>query len=235
MKKIIAVCMIMLGILASCKKADVQPYDRKNGVYFQLYDRWSNTSDTLQYSFVKTQATEYDLMIRVNLQGIPVEYDRKFALKVNAERSTAIEGSDFKTLEEFYHIAAGEFYALVPITLYRGNETLKEGNLIVTLYLEETDDLGLGLDNRQSAVIKYTDRLAKPYYWDEYPSIWGPWSQVKQLTTEAMAGWDFPETREEFFSEPFYTDMYAWSRYMNQYFGRVDVYDENGNKIEPWN
>lgn len=236
MNKILITCAILVCVLGSCKKTETPVYERKNGVYFQLFTtHFDKDKDTISFSFVRyaEQVTTAKVDVRVNLQGIPMDHDRKFIMAVDKERSTAVEGVDFEPLEPFYTIAAGEYYTLVPVTLIRTPKQ-KDEQIMITFTLQETEDLEQGLRERQHAVIKYTDRLMKPIYWDTYVGTWGEWSQVKQLTAERVLGWEFPQTREEFTSQPFNAIMYAGANYMNNWFKENVVYDENNNRIMPW-
>lgn len=233
MNKYIIAILAIFCVMGSCKKAGVEEYSHENGVYFQLFDNWSNKNDTLNYNFVKNELTEAAVDIRVNLQGIPRAYDREFVLRVNAEKSTAKEGVDFKALEPTYAITANEYYATIPVYLKR-NAALKEKTLGLELYLEPTSDLILGFDDRQRAVIMFTDRLMEPYYWKNIISAWGAYSQVKQLTIERETGYEFPLTEEEYRTEPLYTRMQAAANYMNKWFGENVVMDENNQRILPW-
>ena len=244
MKKTIFFIVLLAALLPSCQKAKVEPYSRKNGVYFFLDEftdfntRIKTIVDTLSFSFVRLEETQFEavVQVRVNLQGIHADYDRKFVIKVNREKSTAIEETDYTPLAPYYLITANEYYTMVPITIKRTSALLSK-TLNMVLELEETEDLEVGLREKRTVVIKFTNMLTKPVYWDNSVSayvirIWGEWSRNKQLLAERLCDFEFPETLELYMDNM--TRLDAYSRFTGQYVTENIVLDEDGNRILPW-
>ena len=244
MKKLLFIIVLLAGgLLPSCQKVEVEPYSHKNGVYFFLADIvnsggiiYTRFRDTLTFSFVKLDESQVEAVVpvRVNLQGIPENHDRKFVIKVNKERSTAVEGTDYVPLAPQYVIAANEYYTLVPVTVKR-TPALRSQSLNIVFELEETEDLELGIRERQTLVIKFADMVTKPSYWDYYlGSFMGDWSQTKHLLIERLCNIEILEEWPTADAMAYNQFLYAGSYVVNTYVGENIVIDDDGTRLLPW-
>lgn len=235
MKKIFYSLMFLGGLFAACQENKMDDFEKDGAIYFQLNATdWNNTTDSVVYSFAGKTETELMVNLQVNLMGAATDRDREVRISIDKERTTAEEGVHYKTLPTSYTLPAGSYSMQIPVTLIGTDPRLEEQMFQLTLKLEPSDDLQLGLSQRTVARIQVSSMLVKPYYWDDYlVYYWGSYSKVKHETAILLLGINFPETQEEYW-DVFYTwDAYA--NYVSQYFGEnYPIYDENGNPIDPW-
>lgn len=230
--------LLILSVLAlffSCKENDMNDFTGKDCIYFQLSSNWAETKDSLSYTFAGSEASEATINLRVDLMGQTSDRDRKVKLKVVADQTTATEGTHYKALEDSYILKAGENQMNIPITLYNTDKALEEKSVKLTVDLQPSEDLDLGINGRTRAVIIFSNIMSKPSYWEEGHCDWyfGAYSKVKHECFIRELGMDFPATFEEY-----YANIDYWQQagiYMSQYFkDNYPVYDENGKAIEPW-
>lgn len=236
MKKINLLLMVSLLVLFfSCKENDMADFTGKDCVYFQLNSYWTQTKDSLSFSFAGSEATESTINLQVDLMGQTVDRDRKVKLTVVDDQTTATAGTQYKALDDYYILKAGENQMNIPITIYNTDPALEEKSVKLTVELQPSEDLGLGISGRTRAVIIFSNILTKPSYWEDAYLNWyfGSYSKVKHECTIREIGMDFPATYQEYYPE--YEFWQQAGLYMNQYFQEhYPVYDENGNVIEPW-
>lgn len=230
--------LLILSVLAlffSCKENDMADFTGKDCIYFQLSSSWAQTKDSLSYTFAGSEASEATINLRVDLMGQTSDRDRKVKLKVVADQTTATEGTHYKALEDSYILKAGENQMNIPITLYNTDKALEEKSVKLTVDLQPSEDLDLGINGRTRAVIIFSNIMSKPSYWEEAHCDWyfGTYSKVKHECLIRELGMDFPATEDEYTANIDY-----WQQagiYMSQYFkDNYPVYDENGKAIEPW-
>lgn len=221
--------------LFSCQENDMSDYTGKDAVYFQYSSDWSDSKDSIVYSFAGKESNEGIVNLQVNLMGNTTDYDRTVKLTVATSQTTAKEGLHYKALENAYMLKAGENQVIIPITVYNTDESLETTPVKLVVDLAESDDLSLGIKGRTRAVITISNILSKPSWWDEANMDYymGSYSKVKHEYCIRILGQDFPANYDGFF------DTYEyWQQagvYMSQYFKEnYPIYDENGNAIEPW-
>lgn len=235
MKKIFYIG-ILLGLLsAACQENEMKDFDSNGAVYFQLSTRWSNTVDSVVYSFAGKPEDTYTMKLQVNLMGSATDYDRTVRVVLDRERTTAKEGTHYDALHSSYTLPAGAYQLEIPIILHGKDPELEERTFQIALKLEASDDLQLGLSKRTSARVIISKLFARPVYWEEYglENYFGIYSKVKHEYIMLELKKDFPATAEEFIEE--WAEWQAYGKHMDKYFtDHYPVMDENDNVIEPW-
>ncbi|MFR7810220.1 MAG: DUF4843 domain-containing protein [Butyricimonas faecihominis] len=82
----------MVGLVA-CQENDKTDFDSNGAVYFQVNQgSWSDTRDSIVYSFARKDGDSQTLNVQVNLMGEAVNYERHVRVVVNSGKTTAQEG-----------------------------------------------------------------------------------------------------------------------------------------------
>lgn len=238
MKKIFYITIFFGWLTLACQENEMNDFASDGAVYFQLGSQWSNTVDSVVYSFAGKEMDRDTVKLQVNLMGAAADHDRAVRVVVDRERTTAKEGTHYDALQSAYTLPKGEYKMLIPIVLYGNDPALEERALSVALRLEASDDLQLGLSKRTSAKVVFSKLYTKPVWWDMdfYGSIlgddlFGPYSKVKHEYFMLELEKDFPATYEEVLTE----EWQAYSTHISNYFTEhYPIPDENGNAIEPW-
>lgn len=230
MKKLLCIILISTA-LAGCKENINNGFESEGAVYFQLNrSQWSDQRDSISYSFVGNPDPQATLDVRVMLMGDAAEHARQVRVAVDATRTTATEGTHYKALEGSYTLPAGAFYTDIPLTLYKTDD-LEERSRTLTLVLEPTAGLGLGVTARTTARIIISNTLTRPNDWDDLMVyLFGPWSRVKHEKCVELTGITFEEGASYDF-----TYVTNAAKLVNRWFTEnYPVRDENGDVIEPW-
>lgn len=231
MKKIFYIGML-LGLLTACQENERDDFGSTGAIYFQTNPSdWNNTTDSILYSFAGKAVEEKTLHLQVNLMGEATDHDRKIRLVADQEKTTAEAGVHYQALSDFYILPAGAYSVQIPVTLLRGDTHLKKQFFQLTLRLEASEDLQLGLTRRTITRILMADMYMKPTYWDD--TWWlGDYSAKKHELFIQRFG-DFPETAEDLDND--YARWRAYANTISQYVeDNYPVLDENNQPIEPW-
>lgn len=233
-KYIIFVICALCG-MSACEENDPKGFVGEDAVYFQLNaNNWADTKDSLVYTFAGKTEDKTTINILVNLMGLPVDHDRTIRMHVATDQTTAQEGVHYERLASEYILKAGEMQTTIPVVLLK-DESLSERSYRLTISLDPTDELKLGISKRTTVSIVMSNILTKPYYWEDMwmDYMFGPYSRVKHETFIQVLGHDFPATGEEYREQYSYWQEVMY--HMNNYFTEnYPIYDEYGNIIEPW-
>ena len=168
MKKIFYIG-IFLGLLsAACQENEMKDFDSNGAVYFQLSAQWSNSVDSVVYSFAGKPEDTYTVKLQVNLMGSAADYERTVRVTLDKQLTTAKEGTHYDALHSSYTLPAGAYRMEIPIVLHGNDPELEERTFQIALKLEASDDLQLGLSKRTSARVIISKLFTKPVYWEEY-------------------------------------------------------------------
>lgn len=237
MKKFIYIVSVICALcgMSACEENDPKGFVGEDAVYFQLNAaNWADTKDSLVYTFAGKTEDKATVNVLVNLMGLPVDHDRTIRLHVDAGNTTAQEGKHYERLAGEYTLKAGEMQTVVPVVLLK-DESLSERSYRLTLVLDPTDELQLGITQRTVVSIVMSNILTQPYYWEDQwmDYMFGPYSRVKHEIFIQVLGHDFPATSEEYGDQWDYWQEVMY--HMNNYFvEHYPIYDEYGNIIEPW-
>lgn len=141
-KAYILICGLMF--FASCEK-ELMDYEGEDCLYFdvRLSSSWIDTSLwPHQYfsavSFGNLLVDEVDVSYKIMASGLPKDYDRAFSLTVNADSTTAVEGTDFEAFPKELVIKAGENSTTLAFKIYRTERMLND-TLQLQLQLHENE------------------------------------------------------------------------------------------------
>ena len=222
-------------LLVACQENEMNTFDHEGAVYFQLTSNWSDGVDSVVYSFAGKTIEQDTLWLLVDLMGEAVDYDRALRLVVDAENTTAVEGTHYAALQPEYILPAGAYQVQVPVVLYNKDPMLEERSFQLGMRLEPTSDLQLGLTARTKVRVLLTAMLMKPSYYEKGLSYYfGTYSKAKHEICIQVLGEDFPATYEEFSNNWDY--WVAAGSYMDNYFyENYPIIDPETNMpIEPW-
>ena len=164
MKKIYYIILGLLVGLVACQENDKTDFDSNGAVYFQVNQgSWSDTRDSIVYSFAGKDGDSQTLNVQVNLMGGAVNYERHVRVVVNSGKTTAQEGIHYAALEEEYILPAEAFSMNIPVVLYNKDPRLEEEAFQLVLDLEPSDDLELGLTARTTVRVIISNILTRPY------------------------------------------------------------------------
>ena len=219
-------------LLSACQENEMNGFENDGAVYFQLNATdWTNTADSIVYSFAGKGVTEYMVNLQVDLMGEAVDWDREVRVSIDPELTTAEEGTHYRALETSYVLPAGAYNMQIPVTILGTDPRMENQAFQLAIRLEPSADLGLGLSHRTLARIQFSAMLTMPYYWGEL--YWGEYSKVKHEKLIELLGVDFPATEDEYYDD--YDLWDAYCNYLSQWFAEnYPVEDENGNPIDPW-
>lgn len=137
---------------AGCEK-EMMSYEGVEGVYFAVQHGASYGNErTWPYQpytnveFVKTEANEIQLGIKVMITGPAKDYDRKFWVEVNPDSTTAQVGVHYNAIPNEVTVPANAFTANVPLTLKRAVD-LKKTLKTIGLRLVANESFQLSFPN----------------------------------------------------------------------------------------
>lgn len=248
--------LFALIFFASCEESELTNFKEKDAVFFQLtetdysahftyWDDWLNyEGDSVVFTFggLEPDHPEYlekdTVWLQVNVLGQMSSQERFFDIGINLNNTTAEEGTHYEALESQYPFAADTIHASFPVIL-NNHESLGAEPYTLDIVLESNEAFDLGLEGRTNARILIYNDVVKPLVWDQYYyNYLGPYSKAKhRVVLMTNGGFVVPHTYEDYralqSSEGFYV-IYYWKAPMNAYLEANEVYDENGNRVEPW-
>lgn len=129
-KNILYLIISSLILLVSCEENTDGYYDNIARIYFP------STTDSVNFSFgdqVMTY-TRHIVYMPVRKMGTPATREMKYKVSLNKERSTAIEGVHFTTLQDEYTLLVDSVNAYLPVELIR--DELSEEEVIYKIVLD---------------------------------------------------------------------------------------------------
>ena len=139
-----AILMACVSSFASCSQEDIEPY---SGVPAAIYiqevkqtDIYGNPisyqqgSAELSFSGVPAAYTYDYVSFKVRLAGEVADYDRAYTIKVDPEKTDAIENVDYDLSENTFSIRAGANSDTVNVKVLR-NDRLLQNTLTVSFKL----------------------------------------------------------------------------------------------------
>lgn len=236
MKKIGILGMFLGLLLVACQENEMNDFNSDGAVYFQLSSQWSNTVDSIVYSFAGKTGTTHTVKLQVNLMGEAADHDRTIRVVLDKEQTTAKEGTHYDALQVSYTLPAGAYTMEIPVVLHGDDPALEERSFQVVLRLEASEDLQVGLSKRLLAKVIVSKMLTQPPYWEQayMDYYFGPYSKVKHEHFILELGTDFPATYDDYRED--WELWQAYGKHMDKYFtDHYPILDEYGNAIEPWN
>ncbi len=176
-KSFLMLCLSLL-LCTSC--------DKNDGFYYQDVARvrlvgpsiWTLDTDSLEFSFLtySEDVTEMQMDVEVWLMGETVDYDRTANIVVNSSLTTA--SSDMYEVPSTVTIPAGEHIGELPVILKR-DEILEETTVRLYIEVAASEDFEIGTNEYDHLLLKWTDQISKPSYWDDITEHFGTYSDTK--------------------------------------------------------
>lgn len=244
------ICKIALGFLflcsifVSCEK-DLPVFNsNESGLKFYF----EKSADTLvNYSFAYGVISEYTIMVKVNLMGSPVDYDRPIELEqIMTGDKDAVPGEHYvpfndPSLKGKYIMPKNSTQVEIPIILKRGASLKQESaNLKFTFKLNEV----FSYKSREASMkqIHISDQLVKPANWDNYVNHFlGNYSKSKHqfLIEQIPFKWDDDFINGEWHEYMRYDQNYLFylngvvrEKYNAYKAEHGELMDDNGKPIE---
>lgn len=209
----------LLAVLtAACSHDDLDLYHGIDaGIYIQevgTYDyygnplEYRNESSTLSFTNYGPDVMVLTSSFNVKIMGEVKDYDRPYKLRVDTEKSTAIEGSDFDLSENEFTIKAGQAYDRVTVKLYR-NEHVRQNTLTVCFVLEPNEHFIIPFEDYNKSTnwytasetiksttwkITYGESYSRPTSWDD--TYFGPWTVNKFFLLNQLMGLTINDWKE---------------------------------------
>ncbi|MGM9701624.1 MAG: DUF4843 domain-containing protein [Prevotella sp.] len=167
--------------LGSCEKNGLELYGDEAYLVFEM-PTWGlqNTPlDSMVCSFpaLGDECTEHVMNFKMRIIGKAVDYNRAIKLRVNAEKSTAQEGVNFK-LDPIV-MPAGQYTVDVPLTIYRAG--LKDKQVRLQLEVDPNEHFGVGFEKTSVGIFLWGDKYIKPSNWDtsNYKNCFGEFTETR--------------------------------------------------------
>ena len=240
MRTLIIFCF--LAFLCSCSENDRLVYDEnRHDIYYSIVNK---TRDSIYVSLL-TVENVLTTTIEVKLLGDVLPSPRKFKVEVVKEKTQAKEGIHYKTLPEFFEFPANEFTYKMPVELIRGDLSIKEKPVVLTLRLTAGPDLGIAYTDRSEVRLIIADMLKAPegegYFGDMtiFKKLFGEYSKKKHMMIIELTGHDFWDG-----GYGNYGGVYGLANEQNYYLPYArklykivtenEIKDENGKIIQGW-
>ena len=198
--------------MSSCKQEELLSYDEKPRVYLNLHrdelvtPRPGSFATNILVNFApKHSAVVTDtLLIRVQTSGPLASVERPFDFEVLPGQSDAVEGVDYKILNEKYLMPAGKNDTIVRLVMLR-NDALKKKQVEASFRLTANEHFELGPiadttlnPNRrvQEFKVRVRDIVLKPANWESFiQSYFGTYSEVRyRFVIDVLGKVEFPST-----------------------------------------
>lgn len=208
-----AILMACVSSFASCSQEDIEPY---SGVPAAIYiqevkqtDIYGNPisyqkgSAELSFSGVPAAYTYDYVSFKVRLAGEVVDYDRAYTIKVDPEKTDAIENVDYDLSENTFSIRAGANSDTVNVKVLR-NDRLLQNTLTVSFKLEPNENFTLAINDYKNSsswnvngeicdattyYVQFSEKYNEPNFWTRYPGYFGEFSAKKFAILNGLMGW----------------------------------------------
>lgn len=177
---IIPAITVFLLVLGGCSKKDINGYQNDPRLFIQIPGSGSIAlRDSLIYSFPADPnvGDEDTLWYNACIMGDMTPFDREFAVRINKDSSTAVEGVNFKFGNTV--VAANSVKTRIPVIIYRAG--LKNKSVRLQIEVQENKNFKVGYARYTKAVFIWGDMFLKPDIWDisNYKSAFGEFTPTR--------------------------------------------------------
>lgn len=170
MLSLVAVVVFMIA----CKKEGLQPFELPPAVtFYKAGIDQGRDSLTVSFAVAKEEVILDTVELPIRIVGLAANHDRSVNVKVDSEKTTAIEDS-YELLPGI--ISAGKNQGILRVILKR-IPSLKEKEARLWIALDHSSDFQVGPKELSDYLIKFNDFLTKPASWDQIR--FGEFSQTK--------------------------------------------------------
>lgn len=157
---ILTVCLA--GFLCSCRQDDIDVFGDSRYVYFNTVD---GTHD-IHYSFLYSNGRdEVQVELPLSYSGRLYDVDAVYAVAVDTEETTAVEGVEFE-LPERPSFKAASFKSSLAVTL-KNSERLATTEQKIRLKLVSNDMFLAAVRDSLTMDIYVTDKISMPSWWTQ--------------------------------------------------------------------
>lgn len=235
--------LFILFLFVSCKQNERLIFEGESRVYFV---RDSKKTDTLFLS-IMTSPNGSSFEIPVALLGYALSEEKSYRVEVVPEETTAQENLTYRLEKNEFIFPANTYKTNFPVILYKEDPDLWNEYKYLTLRLVPTQELGVAYDDRSQLVVAVSAMLKVPQgteYFGEmtaFVTLFGVYSRKKHELIIEITGHDFWDGNYGkygglgtygLYHEKDYYKPYA--RVLLKYVTDNEVFDENGNRINPW-
>lgn len=219
--------LLLLG--SGCTENETFVYSTRPSVYF-------NGQEELNFSFAGHAGDTATLKFPVLLLGQKLDEEKKYAIRINDEATTAEEGLHYKALENTQVFPAGRFSTQLIIELYQKDTRLQDSCFYLDLTLIDGEEMDAAYPERLHVRIGITNQLLKPSYWDSFLKLYySEYSRVKHNQCIVIQGHDFPASEQAARNAPYGPAYWmVMGRAACAYFMNHPTLDENDNLITVW-
>lgn len=219
--------LLLLG--SGCTENETFVYSTRPAVFF-------NGQEEVNFSFAGQAGDTASVELPVLLLGQKLDTEKRYALRINDEATTAVEGLHYKALGNTQAFPAGEFSTLLTIELYRKDIRLQDSCFYLDLTLTDGEEMDAAYSTKSHIRIGITEQLLKPSYWDSFLKLYySEYSRVKHNQCIATQGHDFPASEQVARSAPYGPAYWmVMGRAVCAYYMNHPTEDENGNLITVW-
>ena len=236
---IILILIILAFASVSCKKSEFTLYDKSvNYITFMTSDKGEESHfgrSEVDVSFKLFPGTPIvDAKVKVNLMGLPFTSPTEFAVKVDTEKSTAIEGVHFKKLPESFTFEAGVYESEFIVELIYTPE-MEDERFFIELKIEELGNVKPGWS--PTTTIGVSSLSVQPMSWWGYVSVGpraeflGAYSEDKYehfIKAVIEAGYNFLDID---FDNYTYGEWYDIATIFKNYLSKYKPVDDEGERI----
>lgn len=240
MKYLPIIFVMLMMMLASCKKDPDAVFSGKDGITFYYKSGAEQDSVSYSFKFNKVPKTRDTVWIKMRLVGKLSGKARKIKVIAGAG-TTATQGSHF-ILPDFV-LPADSFQVRYPLVLLSSDD-LNTKAVRLVLQIAESEDLVVGTRgaadvstvNAVQFKVNFSNRLIKPDYWSYIAYYIGEYSAVRyQFMIDVFGMSDFrPDTKGGIIGYAQWVNIKgrlrnALDEYVSQH---GPLLDENGGKVE---
>lgn len=193
-------CALVMGLAAACQHEEVDTYDTSRaGLNIWVGEPTGTVYDAVSYNYSYAYEEE-SVTFYAQISGVPVGYDRTFALEPYGEQCELVAPT---IRSEVYTLPAGAVSGTYKVhfnsQLLPSPDLFTEEDGSISFRVAPGSEFQLGAENRQTFTVTLRNRLAKPDNWDaaNYPQVplskyFGLYSRVKyQFMIETLGLIDF--------------------------------------------
>ena len=212
MKKLLYLVLVAPLLFVACNQDEIATFDSdKDGIYFQtggqtrFFINIDQYRESVRFTFSTSDVSMTDTVLsaRLRTMGKVRDYDRKVRVVVDAEGTTAIEGTHFRIDYDKIFIPAGESEVQVPVTFLRTPD-LRTTEYRLMLKVEDNENFTVPFKWQKNTNVYYAagdtimaDRFLfvfnefykEPEIWSMFgENPWGAWSVAKQRVMSELFG-----------------------------------------------
>lgn len=182
-KRNIHIILLLAFIFASCNEGEKLMYKDFSGLHLSIPQNDSILvlrRDTLVYSFAfeKPELKEKIIYIPVEIEGFRANKERKFKVQLIKDGTTAVAGTHYEALKEYYVVKANVGRDSIPLRIKRTLD-IRNTAKTITLKLEPTEDFQIGLYDKQQISLSFSDVLEEPDWWESWKYLFGTYHRIK--------------------------------------------------------